>query len=383
MKIETLFKPLICLPVLTLSVAGCNKESENVDNVLSDKVTTINVSGMIGNEIPGSKAHWDESEGKPIFYWDNTTDEMKAAVVGSSGFKNFKNSGKISGIDVSVVSGESNRLKANLSVQDELSVNYETGDKFYAFSPVKDGVSSVSADGDDIVFQMNLPLELTQKSSDETAHISQYVFMEGKGDVNVSRNVASTEIGFNILPTLFCFNVSNEYFDNLVIESVSIEGNINNSAVMTVDASKEENLSIQYSGAEKSQKYTVKSDGISIGKNNNITIYGLAFPTTINSGSSIKFEFNGSYDGGQKLNIEKTITLTEPMEFKSNYYQIFNMPISMTGMDVNWNVSSWGPITETPVTGTSDTIGTEGSVGSWNNMTENNVTANESVNGNN
>lgn len=378
MKIKKLFKPFICLSVMNMFIAGCNKESENVDNVLSDKVTTINVSGVIGNEIPGSKAHWDESEGKPIFYWDNTTDEMKAAVVGTTGFKNFNTNKKISG--VSVVPEESNRLSANLSVQDELSVNYEAGDKFYAFSPVKEGVSSVSDDGESIVFQMNLPLELTQEASDETAHISQYVFMEGKGTVNVSGGIASTEVGFNILPTLFCFNVSNEYFDSLVIESVSIEGNINNSAVMTIGASKEE---IQYSGAEDSKKYTVKSDGISIGKNNNITIYGLAFPTTINSGSSIKFEFNGSYDGGQKLNIEKTITLTEPMEFKSNYYQIFNMPISMTGMDVNWNVSSWGPITETPVTGTSDTIGTEGSVGSWNNMTENNVTANESVNGNN
>ena len=43
MKIKTLFKPFICLSVLNIFIAGCNKESENVDNIPSDKVTTINL----------------------------------------------------------------------------------------------------------------------------------------------------------------------------------------------------------------------------------------------------------------------------------------------------------------------------------------------------
>lgn len=383
MKIETLFKPLICLPVLSMIITGCNKESENVDNIPSDKVTTINVSGMIGNEIPGSKAHWDESEGKPIFYWDDTTDEMKAAVVGASGFKDFKNSGKISGVDVSVVSGESNRLKANLSVQDELSVNYETGDKFYAFSPVKSGLSSVLTDGEKVTFNMGIPMSQKYVASDKIFHISQYAYMVGEGTVSVSGNTASTEVAFNILPTLFCFNVTNKSFDNLEISSVYIAGEgLNDSAVMTIEPSEGGKMSVQYSDTYQPNQYVINTEEVSIGKDESIIIYGVSFPSTINAGKSITFALSGRCDG-KIFNVEKTETLESDLEFKSNYYQIFNMPISMTGMDVNWNVSSWGPITETPVTGTSDIIGTEGCVGSWNNMTENNVTANESVNGNN
>ena len=362
---------LMCLPALGMIFTGCSKDDVGGGN-LSDEITTIKVNGLIGNEIPKSRAHWSEQNGSLLFHWDSSTDEMKAAVAGTSGLKAFVGDSKISGINVAPKSGSENRLKASLVVQDKLSVNYEEGDKFYAFSPVKDGISSVSAD-ENVVFNMSIPLQQQQSLSDNTAHISQYAYMVGEGNVSVSGNYASTEIGFNVLPTLFCFNVTNASFDNLEIKSISMEGNINNSAVLTIGASP----AVQYSGAENPQKFEVTADGVSVNKDGSAVIYALAFPSTIETGSTIKFGFSGVYDGGKSYNIEKTITLDEQMKFESNRFQKFNMNISVTGIDVSWDVTSWGEMIPTDVTGTSDTVGTQdNTVGNWNSIEEKDVTAN-------
>ena len=362
---------LMCLPALGMIFTGCSKD-DGGDGNLSGEITTIKVNGLIGNETPKSRAHWSEQNGSLLFHWDSSTNEMKAAVTGASGLKAFVGDSKISGINVTPKSGSENRLKASLVVQDKLSVNYEEGDKFYAFSPVKDGISSVSAD-ENVVFNMSIPLQQQQSVSDNTAHISQYAYMMGEGIVSVSGNYASTEIGFNVLPTLFCFNVTNASFDNLEIKSISMEGNINNSALLTIGASP----AVQYSGAENPQKLEVAAEGVSVNKEGSAVIYALAFPSTIDTGSTIKFGFSGVYDGGKSYNIEKTITLDEQMKFESNRFQKFNMNISVTGIDVSWDVTSWGEITEKPVTGTSDTVGTENNaVGDWNSIEEKDVTAN-------
>ena len=363
---------LLCLPALGMIFTGCSKDNGG-DGNLPGEITTIKVSGLIGDETPESRAHWSDQSGKLLFHWDSSNDEMKASVMGVSGFKSFVGEYKVSGVNVSALSGEENRLKANLFVQDKLAVDYENGDKFFAFSPVKEGLSSVSAEGENAVFNMNIPLQLQQNASDNTAHISQYAYMAGEGSVSVSGGYASTEIGFNVLPTLFCFNVKNESFDKLDIKSVSIEGSINNSAVLTMGASP----AVQYSGAENMPKFEITADGVSVEKNATVVIYGLAFPSVINAGGTIKFGFSGIYDEGKVHNVEKTITFDNALNFEANHFQTFDMRISVTGIDVSWDVTSWGEITEKPVTGSSDTMGSESGVDNWGDMTESDATVSE------
>ena len=128
-------------PVIMFSsifIIGCNQEKIDTDvpDVSDVSVNTIRMDGVIGDITLLSRVHWSpDDNGKLLFNWDNTNDEMQSIVYGTDGIKNFEGGAAFSYVTVNTVADE--RLKANLSIQKKLSVSYATGDKIYAFSPVK------------------------------------------------------------------------------------------------------------------------------------------------------------------------------------------------------------------------------------------------------
>ncbi len=364
-------------PVIMFSsifIIGCNQEKIDTDvpDVSDVSVNTIRMDGVIGDITLLSRVHWSpDDNGKLLFNWDNTNDEMQSIVYGTDGIKNFEGGAAFSYVTVNTVADE--RLKANLSIQKKLSVSYATGDKIYAFSPVKEGAATASVNEQKVVVSMTIPLEQSQNGARNTDFISRYALIAGGGDVNVDGETASTSINFNVIPTLFCFNITNNTGEELVVNEVSIKGTLNNVAALSIDDS---GVNSQYSGGTEDNEFKVSVSGMVIENAGNGIVYAIAFPSTIQQDDVLTFSFKGNY-GSNNITLNKDVTIGSEMRFDSNKYQIFNMPVSLDELSVNWNEASWGNIVDTSVTGSSSSVDVTNGVNSWGDMQDNNITGNK------
>lgn len=364
-------------PVIMFSsifVIGCNQEK--IDTDVPDEsdvsVNTIRMDGVIGDITLLSRVYWSpDDNGKLLFNWDNTNDEMQSIVYGTDGIKNFEGGAAFSYVTVNTVADE--RLKANLSIQKKLSVSYATGDKIYAFSPVKEGAATASVNEQKVVVSMTIPLAQSQNGAGDIDFISRYALIAGGGDVNVDGETASTSINFNVIPTLFCFNITNNTGEELVVNEVSIKGTLNNVAALSIDDS---GVNPQYSGGTEDNEFKVSVSGMAIENAGNGIVYAIAFPSTIQKDDVLTFSFKGIY-GSNNIILNKDVTIGTEMKFDSNKYQIFNMPVSLDELSVNWNEASWGNIVDTPVTGSSSSVDVTNGVNSWGGMQDNNITGNK------
>ena len=358
----------------SIFIIGCNQEKIDTDvpGVSDVSVNTIRMDGVIGDNTFLSRVHWSpEDNGKLLFNWDNTNDEMQSVVYGTGGIRKFEGDATFSYVTVNTVADD--RLKAKLSMQKKLSEGYATGDKVYAFSPVKEGVATASVNGQKVEVSMTIPLVQSQNGAGNTDFISKYALIAGVGDVNVDGETASTSINFNVIPTLFCFNITNNTGEKLMVNEVSVKGTLNNVAALSIDAS---GMNPQYLGGTADNEFKVSVSGMAIENAGNGIVYAIAFPSTIQKDDVLTFSFKGIY-GSNNIILNKDVTIGSEMSFDSNKYQIFNIPVSLDVLSVNWNEASWGNIVDTSVTGSSSPVDVTNGVNSWGDMTDNNITGNK------
>lgn len=374
MNLKNIYSLFPVIMFSSICIIGCNQEKIDTDvpDVSDVSVNTIRMDGVIGDNTFLSRVHWSpEDNGKLLFNWDNTNDEMQSVVYGIGGIKKFEGDATFSYVTVNTVANE--RLKANLSMQKKLSVSYETSDKVYAFSPVKEGMATASINEQKVEVSMTIPLVQSQNGAGDTGSISKYALIAGVGDVNVDGEAASTSINFNVIPTLFCFNITNNTGEKLVVNEVSVIGTLNNVAALSIDAS---GMNPQYSGGTADNELKVSVSDMSIENAGNGIVYAIAFPSTIQENDVLTFCFKGNY-GNNNITLNKDVTIGSEMKFDSNKYQIFNMPVSPDELSVNWNEASWGNIVDTSVTGSSSSVDITNGVDSWGDVQENNITGNK------
>lgn len=374
MDLKNIYSLFHVIMFSSIFIIGCNQEKIDTDvpDVSDVSVNTIRMDGVIGDITLLSRVHWlPDDNGKLLFNWDNTNDEMQSIVYGTDGIKNFEGGAAFSYVTVNTVADE--RLKANLSIQKKLSVSYATGDKIYAFSPVKESAATASVNEQKVVVSMTIPLAQSQNGAGDTDFISRYALIAGGGDVNVDGETASTSINFNVIPTLFCFNITNNTGEELVVNEVSIKGTLNNVAALSIDDS---GINPLYSGGTEDNEFKVSVSGMAIENAGNGIVYAIAFPSTIQKDDVLTFSFKGIY-GSNNIILNKDVTIGTEMKFDSNKYQIFNMPVSLDELSVNWNEASWGNIVDTPVTGSSSSVDVTNGVNSWGGMQDNNITGNK------
>lgn len=288
----------------------------------------ISLNGEYRAETTGaSRAHWKEDEQNiPRFYWDSSTDEMKAFVFRDTAPVEFVEGNTCSSV---TVTPKQDRLKCSLQIADGLSEPFQDADVIWAVSPVSDILSMQEST---VEFTLPDHYDYTDGQQSETAHLKNYILMSGSGTVQSE----SASINFQIHPAIFRFKITNSDTENLIVNSVSFSGPFNNTATLSYNGSERESFSNSTDG-----KYSINvniSEGLTIAPSESEYLYALVMPTKL-SNENVTFSITSNFgDKSQTLAYGVIFPGKDGMPdtgFKSNTYKTLNVAMKRTSVQLS------------------------------------------------
>lgn len=306
----------VLLVAIACSFPSCNKNIMT-ENQNENRGYFITMEGVGYKHDKFSRNYWEEAENESLnFFWEDSEEEMVTLVFDDNFPLEFVDGNKYSYVNVS--RNNENRNICRMELRTGLKTKFTDGNVVWGVCPVN---SQNIFETGEIVFSMPEYFEYFPNQEVPTEHLSDFLFMSGTGIVENNK----VQVGFNILPAIFRFRITNSDTKIMELHNISLTGPFNDVATLKYDNSSKSYDTLFFSEKDSHSIGVKCSDYISINPGESKMLYALVFPTEI-SEENITIKIESSFGIMEATTSYNNVFKNQGLE--SNTYYTLGIPVS-------------------------------------------------------